>query len=482
MQPSRRPITNTTSMFTPSRRQILQQAGAGFGSLALQSLLADDGLLSGGNPLAPRAPHFAPKAKSVIFLFMYGGPSHVDLFDPKPELARWHGRAIPVWKKEDAFMGGKTKNVAMQSPYRFSRHGQAGIDIAEVYPNLARHADSLCVIRSMHAESNNHGPALFQMNSGFIQAGRPSMGSWVTYGLGSESDNLPAFVVLLDKLGAPVNGALNWSNGFMPATYQGVPFRSSGEPIAYLTPPKSVSDSRQRSRLDLLKQWNAEHAAANPAESELAARLNAYELAYRMQMSATECTDLGREPEAVRRMYGLDHPVTAHFGRNCLLARRLVERGVRFVQAYSGGNEGPKAWDAHDDLKKNHDLHCAETDGPIAALLDDLKISGLLDTTLVVWGGEFGRSPVAENGRGRDHHPKGFTMWMAGGGIRGGMIHGATDEFGYAAVQDRVSVPDLHATMLHLLGLDHEALTCRFMGRDFRLTDVSGDVVRALLA
>ena len=476
------PAHHVSRMFTPTRRQILQQAGAGFGSLALQSLLADDGLLKGGNPLAPRAPHFVPKAKSVIFLFMYGGPSHVDLFDPKPELARWHGRPIPVWKKEDAFMGGKTKNVAMQSPYRFSRHGQAGIDIAEVYPNLARHADSLCVIRSMHAESNNHGPALFQMNSGFIQAGRPSMGSWVTYGLGSESENLPAFVVLLDKLGAPVNGALNWSNGFMPATYQGVPFRSSGEPIAYLTPPKSVSNSRQRARLDLLKQWNAEHAAANPAESELAARLNAYELAYRMQMSATECTDLGREPEAVRRMYGLDHPVTAHFGRNCLLARRLVERGVRFVQVYSGGNEGPKAWDAHDDLKKNHDLHCAETDGPIAALLDDLKISGLLDTTLVVWGGEFGRSPVAENGRGRDHHPKGFTMWMAGGGIRGGMVHGATDEFGYAAVQDRVAVPDLHATMLHLLGLDHEALTYRFMGRDFRLTDVSGEVVKGLLA
>ncbi|HRJ08178.1 MAG TPA: DUF1501 domain-containing protein [Prosthecobacter sp.] len=465
-----------------TRRHILQKAGAGFGSLALQSLLGRDGLLHGANPLSQRAPHFTPKAKSVIFLFMYGGPSHVDLFDPKPALAKWHGKAIPVWKKEDAFMGGKTKNVAMRSPYRFARHGQAGIDMAEVYPNLARHADSLCVIRSMHAESNNHGPALFQMNSGFIQAGRPSMGSWVTYGLGSESENLPAFVVLLDKLGAPVNGALNWSNGFMPAAFQGVPFRGSGEPVAYLTPPKSVSATRQRARLDLLRQWNAEFAASNPAETELAARLGAYELAYRMQISATECTDLAREPESVRGMYGLDHPVTAHFGKSCLLARRLVERGVRFVQVYSGGNEGPKAWDAHDDLKKNHDLHCAETDGPIAALLDDLKITGLLDSTLVVWGGEFGRSPVAENGKGRDHHPKGFTMWMAGGGIKGGQIHGATDEFGYAAVENRVSVPDLHATMLHLLGLDHEALTYRFMGRDFRLTDVSGDVVKGLLA
>ena len=465
-----------------TRRHILQQAGAGFGGLALQSLLGADGALNTSNPMAPRAPHFAPKAKSVIFLFMYGGPSHVDLFDPKPALAKWHGQPIPLWKKEDSFMVGKTKNVAMHSPYKFAKHGQAGIDMAEVYPNLARHADDLCVIRSMHAESNNHGPALFQMNSGFIQAGRPSMGSWVTYGLGSESDNLPAFVVLLDKLGAPVNGALNWSNGFMPAAYQGVPFRSSGEPIAYLTPPKNVSASQQRARLDLLKQWNTEYAEANPAESALAARINSYELAFRMQMSATECTDLSSESEAVRKMYGLDNTVTAHFGKNCLLARRLVERGVRFVQVYSGGNEGPKAWDAHDDLKKNHDLHCAETDGPIAALLDDLKISGLLDTTLVVWGGEFGRSPVAENGKGRDHHPKGFTMWMAGGGIKGGMIHGATDEFGYAAIENRVSVPDLHATILHQLGLDHEQLTYRFTGRDYRLTDVSGDVVRALLA
>lgn len=308
------------------------------------------------------------------------------------------------------------------------------------------------------------------------------MGSWVTYGLGSESENLPAFVVLLDKLGAPVNGALNWSNGFMPAAYQGVPFRSSGEPIAYLRPPQNVSAGQQRARLDLLKHWNTEYAEANPVESSLAARINSYELAFRMQMSATECTDLSREPECVRKMYGLDNSVTGHFGRNCLLARRLVERGVRFVQVYSGGNEGPKAWDAHDDLKKNHDLHCAETDGPIAALLDDLKMSGMLDTTLVVWGGEFGRSPVAENGKGRDHHPKGFTMWMAGGGIKGGLTYGATDEFGYQAVENPVSVPDLHATILNQLGLDHERLTYRFTGRDYRLTDVSGEVVRDLLA
>lgn len=467
-----------------TRRHILQRAGAGFGALALQSLLVRDGLLAedvAGSSLLARPPHFAPKARAAIFLFMYGGPSTLDLFDEKPALAKWHGKAIPVWKDSDAFMGSKTKNVAMASPYRFARHGESGISIAETYPHLARHADKLCVIRSMHCESNNHAPALFQMNSGSILAGRPCMGSWVTYGLGSENDDLPGFVVLLDHQGAPVNGAMNWSNGFMPAAYQGVPFRSSGEPIAYLAPPKSVTTERQRARLDLLKDWNSRYAAEHPAESDLAARVGAYELAFRMQSSASECTDLSREPDHIQRQYGLDNKVTAHFGKNCLLARRLVERGVRFVQVYSGGNEGPKAWDAHDDLKKNHDLHCAETDGPIAALLEDLDARGLLDTTLVIWGGEFGRSPVAENGKGRDHHPKGFSMWMAGGGIKGGVTHGATDEFGYEAIEARVSVPDLHATILHQLGLDHKRLTYRFTGRDYRLTDVSGNVLHELL-
>lgn len=467
-----------------SRREMLQQSGVGFGALALQALLARDGLLA-ADPAQPRtsqAPHFAPKAKSVIFLFMYGGPSHVDLFDEKPALAKWHGKAIPVWKDSDAFMGGKTKNVAMASPYRFARHGESGISMAETYPHLAKHADKLCVIRSLHAESNNHGPALFQMNSGSILAGRPCMGSWTTYGLGSECEDLPGYVVLLDHQGAPVNGALNWSNGFMPAAYQGVPLRSSGEPFAYLTPPKSVTTERQRSRLDLLKGWNERYAAEHPDESNLAARIESYELAFRMQTSAAECTDIGDETEQTRRMYGLDEKVTAHFGKHCLLARRLVERGVRFVQLYSGGNDGPKAWDAHDDLKTNHDLHCAETDRPIAALLEDLQARGLLDTTLVLWGGEFGRSPVAENGKGRDHHPKGFTMWMAGGGIKGGITHGATDEFGYDAIEDRVSIPDLHATVLHQLGLDHKRLTYRFSGRDYRLTDVSGNVLHKLLS
>ena len=469
-------------MFT--RRDWLQQAGVGFGSLALASLLNQDAHAAdrSSNPLATATPHHPAKIKSVIFLFMYGGPSHIDLFDPKPALTKYDGQAIPVFKQDDVFMSGKTKNIAMKSPYKFAKYGQAGIDISETYPELAKHADKLCVIRSMHCESNNHGPAIFQMNSGSILAGRPSMGSWLTYGLGTEGENLPGFVVMLDHQGAPINGAMNWSNGFMPAAYQGVPFRPNGEPIAYLSPPTGVTRGRQRARLDLLKQWNEGHAAANPSESALSARIASYELAFRMQTHATEAVDLTQESLRDQNLYGLDNKTSHHFGRNCLLARRLVERGVRFIQLYSGGNEGPKAWDAHDDLKKNHDLHCAETDRPIAGLLTDLKNRGLLDSTLVIWGGEFGRTPTAESGKGRDHHARGFTMWLAGGGIRAGMIHGATDEFGYHAVENKVSVPDLHATILHLLGLDHKKLAYRFMGRDMRLTDVSGEIIKPILA
>lgn len=466
------------------RREWLRRTGAGFGSLALASLLCQDGGAAdrSSNPLASLAPHYPAKIRSVIFLFMYGGPSHVDLFDPKPTLAKYDGQAIPVFNQDDVFMSGKTKNIAMKSPYKFAKYGQSGIEISETYPELAKHADKLCIIRSMHCESNNHGPAIFQMNSGSILAGRPSIGSWLTYGLGTEGENLPGYVVMLDYQGAPINGAMNWSNGFMPAAYQGVPFRSGGEPIAYLSPPTGVTRGRQRARLDLLRQWNESHAATNPADSALAARIASYELAFRMQTHATEAVDLRGESAAIQNLYGLDNKTSHHFGRNCLLARRLVERGVRFIQLYSGGNEGPKAWDAHDDLKKNHDLHCAETDKPIAGLLTDLKNRGLLDTTLVIWGGEFGRTPTAERGKGRDHHARGFTMWMAGGGIRGGTIHGATDEFGYHAVENKVSVPDLHATILHLLGLDHKKLTFRFMGRDMRLTDVSGEVIKPILA
>jgi len=466
-----------------NRRDLLAGFGGAFGTLALRGML---GLAQAQasdrdkNPLAVQAPHFAPKAKSVIFLFMYGGPSHVDLFDPKPALEKWSGKPIPTFRQEDVFRKG-SKNAALPSPFKFAKYGQAGMDISEKFPHVSKYADQLCVIRSMKAESNNHGPALFQMQTGALLTGRPSMGSWVTYGLGTENENLPAFVVLMDPKGAPVNGALNWSNGFMPAAYQGVPFRSSGDPIAYLNPPPGVSPETQRARLDLLGRWNERHQAENPGESALAARIASYELAYRMQSHASDTVDISNEPESVQELYGLNQKVTAPFGRNCLLARRMVERGVRFVQIYSGGNEGPRAWDAHDDVLKNHNERCEETDLPIAGLLQDLKQRGLLDSTLVIWGGEFGRTPIAESGKGRDHHPHAFTMWMAGGGVRGGVVHGETDEFGYHVVRDAVTVPDLHATCLHLLGLDHTKLTYRHQGRDFRLTDVSGSVLHQLL-
>jgi len=463
------------------RRRFLASTGAGFGTLALSWLLSRDGFARSGESGAP-LPHFAPRAKHVIFLFMYGGPSHIDLFDPKPELDRWHGKKIPVFNKDDAFMAGKTKPTAMRSPFTFRKHGEAGIDICDQFPHLAKHADKLCVIRSMHCESNNHGPALLQMQTGSLLAGHPSMGAWTTYGLGSESDDLPGFVVMMDYQGGPVNGALNWTNGFLPASYQGVPFRTEGQPIAYVTPPAHLAGARQRAQLDLLAKWNGGHAAANPLDDALASRVAQYELAYRMQARAPEAVDLASEPKFLRDAYGIDEKPTQHFGRNCLLARRLVERGVRFVEIFSGGNEGPRAWDAHDDLEKNHRLHCAETDRPIAALLDDLESRGLLDETLVVWGGEFGRTPTVEGGKGRDHHARGFTMWLAGGGIQRGKTYGTTDEFGYHAVENPVSIPDLHATILHLLGLDHERLTFRFQSRDFRLTDVRGDVLTDLIS
>lgn len=466
------------------RRDVLAGLGAGFGTLALRAMLGGDATAAESrqaNPLAVRSAHYAAKAKSVIFLFMYGGPSHVDLFDPKPALTKWHGKPIPVFNPDDVFRKG-SKNSAFASPFKFVRHGEAGLEICEHYPHLAQLADELCVIRSMHAESNNHGPALFQMQTGALLSGRPSIGSWAAYGLGTENQNLPVFVVMLDHQGAPVNGALNWTSGFMPAAYQGVPFRPTGEPIAYLVPPAGVSAEQQRSRLDLLHQWNQRHQGQHPDEAALAARIASYELAYRMQSHATEAVDLADETEEVRNLYGLDHKTTAHFGRNCLMARRLVERGVRFVQVYSGGNEGPRAWDAHDDVEKNHELHCAETDLPIAGLITDLKRRGLLEETLVIWGGEFGRTPFAEDGKGRDHHARAFTMWLAGGGAKRGYVHGETDEFGYHVARDPVSVPDLHATILHLLGLDHTRLTYPYLGRNFRLTDVSGNVVQRLLA
>jgi hypothetical protein len=464
-----------------SRRRLLQAAGGGLAGLALRYLLGRDGLLAAEGPLAARPPHQAPRAQSVIFLFMNGGPSQVDLFDPKPALAKWHGRPIPVFRKEDAFFP-ETKPTAFRSPYRFRKHGRCGMEVSEKLPWLARCVDDLCLIRSLHCTSNNHSPALFQMNTGALLPGRPSLGAWATYGLGNASDRLPAFVVMFDRRGAPGNGAQNWSSGFLPAAYQATPLRGAGEPILDLRPPTGVGPARQRARRRLLARLNEEHLARHRGEGDLAARIASYELAYRMQTAAPEVFDTSGEPAHVRRLYGLDEPASAPFGRQCLLARRLVERGVRFVQLYHGGGDQLQSWDAHYTLKENCDLHCPEIDRPIYGLLTDLKARGLLGQTLVVWGGEFGRMPTNQGSAGRDHNPRGFTMWLAGGGVKGGHVHGATDDFGYEAVEAPVSVPDLHATLLHLLGLDHTRLTFRHQGRDVRLTDVGGAVVRGVLA
>ena len=469
-----------------SRRQLLQTAGGGFAGLALRNLLQEEGLLAqtrlaATNPLSPAPAHFAPKARSVIFIFAYGGPSHVDLLDPKPALHKWHGQAIPVFRKEDAF-NTTTKDTAMRSPYRFTRHGASGLPISELFPHIAGCADDLCVIRSLHCESNNHAPALFHMNTGFLLPGRPSMGAWVTYGLGSENQSLPGFVVMWDHRGGPIGGAQNWTSGFIPAAYQGTPFRSQGEPIIDLHPPDEIKPQQQRARLRLLAQLNEQHLAENPGEQELAARIYSYELAYRMQMAAPEAVDVGQETAVTQQMYGIDRPISTRFGRQCLMARRLVERGVRFVQIYSGGGDQMLSWDAHGDLRSNLEQHCPEIDQPIGGLIQDFKQRGLLDETLIIWGGEFGRMPTNQGTAGRDHNPRGFSMFLAGGGTRGGTAYGATDEFGYAAVENRVSIPDLHATCLHLLGLDHEQLTFHHRGRDVRLTDVSGQIIDDIIA
>jgi hypothetical protein len=473
-----------------TRRDLLFRAGAGFAGLACADLLDRDDLLraepqatrpaAARNPLAARPPHFAPRAKSVIFLFMYGGPSQVDLFDPKPELRRFHGTPMSGKGEIDVFFGNP--GALMASPYEFNRHGQSGIDVSELYPSLAGCVDDLAVIRSLHTDSNNHSPAIFNLNSGIIRPGSPSLGSWTTYGLGSVNENLPAFVVMYDWRGGPIGGAPNWSAGFMPAAYQGTPYRSTGAPIVDLTPPTWVDPHLQRAEVDLVQKLNRAHAETRPGESDLDARIASYELAFSMQTHAPEAVDISKESDATRRLYGLDRKTTEYFGRQCLIARRLVERGVRFVQVYSGGGHQQQSWDAHYGLDENHRMHCAETDVPMAGLLRDLKARGLLDQTLVVWGGEFGRMPISQSAIGRDHNPHGFTMWLAGGGIRGGQVYGATDELGYRAVEDACSVHDLHATILHCLGLDHRKLTYFYGGRDQRLTNFGGDPILKLVA
>ena len=467
-----------------TRREFLWEAGAGFTGLALAGLMGRDGVLGRAqasaatgafvNPLAPRQPQLPAKAKSVIFLFMYGGPSHVDTFDYKPALYPLDGQTVPV--KTFGRSGRKNEGRVVGPKWKFHQYGQCGKYVSDLFPHLATCVDDLAFLHSMTADSPIHGSAMLQMNTGKILSGSPCLGSWVNYGLGSVSENLPGFAVMLDPIGGPISGAKNWSSGYMPASYQGTVLRSAGDPILDLQRPSATSGPMQRRMLDALRDYNAEHAAAHPDNSNLAARIASYELAFNMQRFAPEAVDLTRESAATRALYGLDHPRTEEFGRRCLLARRLVERGVRFVQLYAGGAHNDDNWDAHSDLEKNHNFHAGRTDQPIAGLLKDLKQRGLLDETLVIWGGEFGRQPTAEyeKGTGRDHNAFGFTMWMAGGGVKGGVSVGQTDELGSAAVEDRLHVKNLHATVLKLMGLDPNNLSYFYGGLDQKLVGVEG--------
>ncbi len=462
-----------------SRREMLRRTGGGFGALALAGLLGETGagaLLRAADggvppPLSARRPHFAARAKRVIFLFMPGGPSQVDTFDPKPRLTQDHGKPAPK------LYLGQQRNL-LASPWKFRKYGESGIEVSELFPHTAGCVDDLCVIRSLVADDTNHPGGCLQMNTGERVLSRPSMGAWVTYGLGTENQNLPGFIAM--GPGPLIEGARQYGASFLPASFQGTFVSDLDHPIRNLKNPQ-VGPAQQRRELDALQQLNQLHAAQRSEDGRLAARIASFELAYRMQAEAPEAFDLTTETAATRRLYGLDQPGTEIFGKQCLMARRLVERGVRFVQLYHTTG-GFQPWDQHGDLKGGHEKNAAATDRPIAGLLQDLKARGLLQDTLVLWGGEFGRTPAAQGTDGRDHHPYGFTMWMAGGGVRGGMTYGATDEFGWDAVENPVHVHDLHATILHLLGLDHEQLTYRYAGRDFRLTDVSGRVVSGILA
>ena len=479
-----------------TRRRFLTSAGQGFGLLALADLLSGDGVLTSPvdaaalgarrlNPLAPQPAHYPAKAKSVIWLFMNGGQSHVDTWDYKPELEKRDGKELEGFDKNTGFFANSVGPL-MKSPFKFAQHGESGTWASDLFPNLSQHVDDMAFIHSCYTQTNNHSPALFQINTGFSRMGFPCVGSWVTYGLGSESKNLPAFVVMYDTLGRglPKGYASNWSAGFLPGVYQGTALNAQGAPIDNMYRPAHMSDGDQRRQLDLLAKLNKRHAAENPGEADLAARIESFELAYRMQTAAPEAFDLDREPENIRKLYGLDEKRCSHFAKQALIARRLVERGVRFVQIYSGGMENQLSWDGHNDIAGNHRGFAQETDQPIAALLTDLKNRGLLESTLVVCCGEFGRLPISQKGAkpGRDHNPHAFTAWFAGGGAKGGTHYGETDEIGFKAAVNRVSVNDLHATLLALLGLDHLKLTFRLNGRDFRLTDVAGNVVKEIIA
>jgi len=460
---------------------MLKHAGLGFGCLGLQSLLQDEGLLEGARRINP---HFAPRAKSVIFLFMYGGPSHVDTFDYKPGLKKYEGKEIQSLAVENLKEARTRNGKLMPSVFPFAQHGQSGAWVSDQYPHLASIADRLTIVKSVYGQSTNHGPALLELNTGMTRVGFPSVGSWVTYGLGSPNKNMPGFVVMYDYRGGPINGPQNWGGGFLSAAYQATPVRSKGSPILDLRRPADLTPAQQRAQLDLMRDLNGRHAAARPSEPDLQARIESFELAFRMQSEAPELLDLTGESEETRRLYGIQAgKKTSYYGTQCLMARRMVESGVRFVQIYSGGAHGDNNWDAHGSVTKNHKKHCYDTDQPIAGLILDLERRGLLDETLVVWGGEFGRTPHRQGGNdGRDHHPYGMTMFFAGGGMKPGVSFGETDEIGYHAAVDRVSVHDIHATILHQLGLDHERLTFEHRGRRFRLTDVSGVPIRQILS
>ncbi len=473
----------------PCRRRFLQRVGAGFPMLALVDLLSRDGFFArkahaavSQEPLAEKLPHFPAKAKHVVFLFMNGAPSQVDTFDPKPALTKYHGTAYGG----ELTVGSNNRPIGnlMQSPFRFDKHGSSGLEISSIFPNIARHADDLCVIRSLYTDTAAHASGCIQMNTGSVVLGKPSLGSWLGYGLGTESQDLPSFVVMTDPRGGPIGSASNWSAGFMPAAYQGTLFRSGGSPLLNLETPPGVSNRTQRRSLDVLRQLNELHGAGRDGDSELAARIHSYELAYRMQTTAAEAVDLDSESRQTREMYGIDQNVTDDFGRKCLITRRLLERGVRFVQLYSGGGHIEDTWDGHVDCISNHTLHAGETDQPIGALMTDLKRTGLWDETLLVWGGEFGRTPTSEgiDKPGRDHDWHGFSMWLAGAGVKGGQAIGGTDELGFKAVQDPWHVSDLHATILHLMGLDHTRLTYLYQGLEQRLTGVRGNVIERVLA
>jgi Protein of unknown function (DUF1501) len=485
MSPSRRTVRPCSLDVPASRREFLVRAGGGMGAIALAALMgstarADDHEIQTANPLAAREPHFAPRAKRVVWLFMDGGPSHIDLFDRKPALEKLAGEPLPPsFKRPITAMGVTSGTPLMATPRKFKQYGQSGLWVSDLYPHVAQVVDDLCLVQSCTADGLTHVAACTQANTGSILLGRPSLGAWTVYGLGNETEDLPGFIVLADGPSEPPGGPSNWGTGFMPAAYQGTRLAQGPQPILNINPATEIGSSRQRGELALIQRLNLRYSQNRSDDDVLEARIASYELAFRMQAKAPEAVDLHGETEETRQLYGLDDRATAANGRNCLLARRLLERGVRFVQIYMGAGS---QWDAHTDLNGNHTKFCRESDKPIAGFIKDLKRRGLLNDTLVIWGGEFGRTPMGESGTGRDHNPYGYTMFFAGGGVKPGFAFGQTDEVGLYAVENKVHLHDIHATILHLIGLDHEQLTYPHNGRDERLTGTEGEVIRGILA